>query len=229
MLQCELSGHQTPTMLELGTKFLISYLLGSLMGSLIMGRLVGGVDIRKLGSGNAGGTNALRTQGWLFALGVIIIDVGKGVLAAGVVPQLALPFVETDPTISRDWLILSCAAASVVGHVWPVWHGFRGGKGAATLMGTFTVLSPWLLLPVFLLWAWMLVLFGYVGLATISAGLFAPLYLALTRLPDGQPLFIYALVMGLFLVYCHRSNIQRMRLGTENRNTRVMLFRKKSQ
>ncbi|NNL54271.1 MAG: glycerol-3-phosphate acyltransferase, partial [Woeseia sp.] len=164
-----------------------------------------------------------------FALGVIIIDVGKGVLAAGVVPQLALPFVETDPAISRDWLILSCAAASVVGHVWPVWHGFRGGKGAATLMGTFTVLSPWLLLPVFLLWAWMLVLFGYVGLATISAGLFAPLYLALTRLPDGQPLFIYALVMGLFLVYCHRSNIQRMRLGTENRNTRVMLFRKKSQ
>ena len=72
-------------MLELGVKFLISYFTGSLMGAMIMGKLRGGVDIRTMGSGNAGGTNALRTQGALFALGVVIVDVGKGVIGAGIV------------------------------------------------------------------------------------------------------------------------------------------------
>ena len=80
-------------MLELGVKFLISYFIGSLMGAIIVGKLRGGVDIREMGSGNAGGTNALRTQGALFALGVVIIDIGKGVIGAGVIPLLNLPFV----------------------------------------------------------------------------------------------------------------------------------------
>lgn len=214
-------------MLELGIKFLISYFVGSLMGSMIVGKLRGGVDIRSMGSGNAGGTNALRTQGWKFALGVLAIDVGKGAFAAGVVPSLNLPFVGTDPSISRVWLALSCAAAAVIGHVWPVWHNFRGGKGAATLIGTLIVLAPSLILPVLLVWAWILTLFGYAGLASMTAALFAPLYLALTRLPDDQPLFIYSLVLSLFLVYCHRSNLQRMLAGTESRNTHLMIFRRK--
>jgi glycerol-3-phosphate acyltransferase PlsY len=214
------------TMLELGLKFLISYFIGSLMGSLIMGKLAGGVDIRTMGSGNAGGTNALRTQGWMFALGVMIIDVGKGMVGAGVVPYLALPFVATDPEISRTWLVLSCAAAAVVGHVWPLWHNFRGGKGAATLVGTLAVLEPILLVPVLLVWAWMLALFGYVGLATMSAGVFAPLYLAVTRLPQEQPLFIYSALLSLYLLFSHRSNIRRMLAGTEHRNSRLMLFGK---
>ena len=97
-------------MLELGVKFLISYFIGSLMGAMIIGKLRGGVDIREMGSGNAGGTNALRTQGALFALGVVIIDIGKGVIGAGVVPDLAVPFVAEDPTLSRTWLTICCAA-----------------------------------------------------------------------------------------------------------------------
>lgn len=214
-------------MLELGTKFLIAYFIGSIMGSLLVGRLRGGIDIRKEGSGNAGGTNALRTQGWLFALAVMVVDVGKGALAAGVVPGLDLPFVATDPELSRAWLALCCAGAAVVGHVWPMWHEFRGGKGAATLVGTLIVLAPNLILPVLLVWAWVLVLFGYVGLATITAAVSAPLYLALTKLPEDQPLFIYCVVMAIYLVFSHRSNLQRMRDGTENRNTRLMMFRRK--
>jgi acyl phosphate:glycerol-3-phosphate acyltransferase len=213
-------------MLELGLKILISYFIGSLMGSLIMGRLAGGVDIRTMGSGNAGGTNALRTQGWLFALGVVLIDIGKGMLATGVIPHLNTPFAANDPEISRTWLVLACATASVVGHVWPVWHGFRGGKGAATLIGTMAILSPWLLIPILLVWAWVLVLFGYVGLATMCAGLTAPLYLAMTELPDNQPLFIYCTVLALYIIFSHRSNIRRMRAGTEHRNDRLMLFKK---
>ncbi len=212
-------------MLELGTKFLISYFLGSLMGSMIMGRLRGGVDIRTMGSGNAGGTNALRTQGFLFALGVVIIDVGKGALAAGVVPGLALPFVAADPTVSRTWLALACAAAAVFGHVWPIYHRFEGGKGAATLAGTLMVIAPKLLAPLVLVWAWVLVLSGFVGLSTMLASLSLPVYLAVTRLPDDQPLFIYCLVMAAYIVYTHRSNIGRMRRGTEHRNERLMLLR----
>jgi hypothetical protein len=103
-------------MLELGVKFLISYFIGSLMGAMIVGKLRGGVDIRTMGSGNAGGTNALRTQGVLFALTVVVIDVGKGIIGAGVVPGLELPLVAPDPEISRTWLTMCCAAAAVVGH-----------------------------------------------------------------------------------------------------------------
>jgi acyl phosphate:glycerol-3-phosphate acyltransferase len=214
-------------MLELGVKFLLSYFVGSLMGSMIVGKLRGGIDIRSMGSGNAGGTNALRTQGWAFALGVLVIDIGKGVVGAGLVPALDLPLIGNDPTIPRVWLGLSCAAATVIGHVWPIWHNFRGGKGAATLVGTLIVLAPGLLLPVLLVWAWMLMLFGYVGLATMAAGLSAPIYLALTRLPEDQPLFLYSAVLSLYLLYSHRSNIKRMVAGTESRNTHLMLFRRK--
>ncbi len=216
-------------MLELGIKFLLSYFIGSIMGSMVMGKLRGGVDIRKMGSGNAGGTNALRTQGWLFAAGVIAIDIGKGVVAVGVIPGFALPVVGNDPEISRVWLTICCAAASVVGHVWPMWHNFRGGKGAATMVGTLVILSPGLIVPVVLIWAWGLILAGYVGLATMMAGLSAPIYLAVKVLPSDQPLFIYCAALALYMVFTHRSNIRRMRDGTEAKNPNLMLFRRRSQ
>jgi glycerol-3-phosphate acyltransferase PlsY len=211
--------------LELGVKFLISYFIGSLMGAIIVGKLRGGVDIRTMGSGNAGGTNALRTQGVLFALGVVIVDIGKGVIGAGVVPGLDLPFIPADPSISRTWLTVSCAAAAVFGHVWPVYHGFRGGKGGATLVGTLLVLAPQLVIVVLLVFAAVLVTSGYVGLSTMSAAASLPVWIAITRLPDDQPLFIYVAVMAACVIYWHRSNIERMRAGNENRNLKVMLFK----
>jgi glycerol-3-phosphate acyltransferase PlsY len=214
-------------MLELGVKFLLSYFLGSIMGAMVMGRIRGGVDIRTMGSGNAGGTNALRTQGVAFALGVVLIDVGKGVVGAGVIPLLDLPFVGIDPEISRTWLALSCGAAAVFGHVWPFYHGFRGGKGAATYVGTFLALSPAVILPMLLVWAWIVVLSGYVGLATMTAAVSVPLWLAATRLPADQGLFIYSAVMAMFIIFWHRANIQRMRRGNEDRKERLMLFRRK--
>ena len=213
-------------MLDPGSKILLSYLVGSVMGSMIMGYLRGGVDIRTMGSGNAGSTNALRTQGWLFAVGVIVIDVGKGVLATAVIPGIDLPFSDADPAITAGWLTFGCATASVVGHVWPVWHKFKAGKGAATLIGTLIVLAPEIVLPLILIWAWMLVLFGFVGLATVTTAVVAPLYLGLTRLPHDQALFYYCLVMALYMIYSHRANIIRMRKGTEPKNTRLMIFRR---
>jgi len=216
-------------MLELGVKFLISYFIGSLMGAMIVGKLRGGVDIRTMGSGNAGGTNALRTQGFAFALGVVVIDIGKGFVGAGFVPGLEIPFVPTDPTVSRTWLTLCCATAAVFGHVWPVYHRFRGGKGAATIVGTLIVLGPELILPLVLVWAWVLVMSGFVGLSTMIAAASVPLWIGVTRLPEGQPLFIYTVIMALFVIRWHRSNIRRMREGTEHRNTRLMLFSRKRQ
>ena len=212
-------------MLELGVKFLISYFIGSLMGAMIVGRLRGGIDIRTMGSGNAGGTNALRTQGTLFAFGVVVIDVGKGVIGAGLVPGLNIPFVPEDPEISRTWLTLVCAAGAVFGHVWPVYHGFKGGKGAATLIGTLVILAPKLIIGVLLVWGWIVVMTGYVGFATMTAASALPVWIGFKHLPDNQPLFIYLAVMAAFVIYWHRSNIQRMRLGKELRNTRLMLFK----
>jgi glycerol-3-phosphate acyltransferase PlsY len=214
-------------MLELGVKFLISYFVGSLMGAMIVGKLRGGIDIRTMGSGNAGGTNALRTQGLGFAIGVVLIDIGKGVFGAGVVPGLELPFVPVDPELSRSWLTLCCAAAAVFGHVWPIYHRFRGGKGAATLVGTFIILGPELILPLLLVWAWVLVMSGYVGLATMVAAVSVPVWVGITRLPDDQPLFIYCVIMAAYVVRWHRSNIRRMRDGSEHRNTKLMIFSSK--
>ena len=214
-------------MLELGVKFLISYFIGSLMGAIIVGKLRGGVDIRTMGSGNAGGTNALRTQGILFALGVVIIDIGKGAIGAGVVPGLEVPFVPVDPMLSRTWLTICCSTAVVLGHVWPIYHGFKGGKGAGTFVGTLIVLSPILIIGVLFVWAWVLVMSGFVGLATMSAATSLPIYLGVVVLPEEQPMFIYTFVMAMLIIFWHRSNIQRMREGTEHRNTRLMIFRRK--
>lgn len=195
------------------------------MGSMLVGYLKGGVDIREMGSGNAGGTNALRTQGIMFALGVVVVDIGKGVLAAGVVPALVIPGVGVDPAVSREWLVVACAAAAVIGHVWPVYHRFRGGKGAATLIGTLLILAPKMLIVLLGVFIVMLVLTGYVGLSTMTATAALPLWLATTRMPADLPLFAYSIFMAVFIVYCHRSNVDRMLKGVENRNPKVMLFK----
>ena len=190
----------------------IAYLLGSLSGSLLLGRLRG-VDIRRLGSGNAGGTNALRTQGWKFALGTVVVDVGKGALAA----WLALRWGG-----GADWLPYAAGTAAVVGHVWPVFHGFRGGKGAGTLVGVLLVLWP--LAVAVLLGAWLLVLTatGYVGLATVlAAATLVPLALA----TDANAVRLaFAVAMALFIAFTHRSNLARLRAGTESRFERVRLW-----
>jgi glycerol-3-phosphate acyltransferase PlsY len=209
--------------LELGVKTLLAYLLGSLLGSLVMGRLRG-VDIRELGSGNAGGTNALRTQGWGFALGVVVIDVGKALLAVGVLPGLALPWVGFAPDVSSDWLAVACATAVVVGHVYPVWYEFRGGKGAATLVGAVAVLAPVALLPVATVWLACVMLTGYVGLATVLGTATLPVFFWLVG-PRAVSLVLFGVAMTAFIAYTHRANIARMRAGNENRARRLWLLR----
>jgi len=208
-------------MIELGLKFTLAYLLGSVLGSLLIGRLHG-VDLRTVGSGNPGGTNALRTQGKWFALGVMLIDVGKGILAVLWLPGLVLPGVPLDPALDPQALGHALALAVVLGHVFPVWHGFKGGKGGATAAGVLLALAP--ALAVVVLGTWLLVIgwTGYVGLATMVAAAGAAVCVGLTRLPEAQPLFVLACLVAVLLVYTHRGNIKRMREGRENRMGRFL-------
>ncbi len=194
-----------------------AYLLGSLSGSLLLGRLRG-VDIRTQGSGNAGGTNALRTQGWKFALGVVLIDIGKGVLAAWLALRLA-------PGASQP-LAYAAALACAAGHVWPLWHGFRGGKGVGTLLGGLIVLwpasLPWLLLA----WVAVLMSTGYVGLASVIA-VACLLPLALLGHADAASL-AFVCAAALLVLFTHRGNLQRLRAGSEPRFERARLLRRRS-
>ena len=188
-----------------------AYLLGSLSGSLLLGRLRG-VDIRTHGSGNAGGTNALRTLGWRFALGTVLIDVGKGVAAAWLARRFG----------DAAWVPYAAGFAAMLGHVWPVFHGFRGGKGGGTLVGVLLVLWP-LAVPVVIgAWAVVLVASGYVGRSTIvAAASLAPLALIAGERPER---IVFAVGVALFIAFTHRANLARLRAGTESRFERARLF-----
>jgi glycerol-3-phosphate acyltransferase PlsY len=199
-------------MIELILKLILSYLLGSVSGSMLMGRIKN-VDIRTLGSGNAGGTNAFRTQGFLFALAVIIFDVVKAVIAVEVIAPLALPFPEA--TISLESLMLLCGLMAVVGHCYPIFHGFRGGKGAATAVGTLIVIKPVLLIPMIISWLLVLGLSGFVGLATVFAGI--SLIPAAIYLDSSMAVILFCVAIAIFMTFTHRGNLMRLKYGTENR------------
>ncbi|MEO8063928.1 MAG: glycerol-3-phosphate 1-O-acyltransferase PlsY [Pseudomonadota bacterium] len=205
-------------------KALIAYLLGSIVGSLVVGRVWGGVDIRKLGSGNAGSTNALRTQGPAFAIWVIIIDVAKGWIAAGLLPALALPAVPPAAPAQAAWLPALCGFAAIIGHVFPVWHGFRGGKGVATLVGAFAGIDLFLLVPLFASWLAVVTVSGFVGLASISASIAIPVYLLLRDGLRLTPALGFSLACAALVIYTHRGNVRRMRQGVEPRARKLWLF-----
>ena len=213
-------------MLELGIKTLLAYFIGAIIGSLVIGRLRK-VDIRTMGSGNAGGTNALRTQGAAFGTVVLLIDIFKGVLAVVFLPPWNIPGVGIDPHVGREWLQVCCAGAVIVGHVYPVWFDFRGGKGVATVLGVVAAMQPWSLVPLLCAWIVVLVLTGFVGLASMLAGLVLVASVWI-RTPDDLPFLLFSILTAAFIIYTHRGNLQRMRAGTENRARKVWLLRPRS-
>ncbi len=205
-------------MLVSAVALLLAYLLGSLSGSLILGRVVG-VDIRSSGSGNAGGTNALRTRGWRFALAVVAIDVGKGAFAAWLGLLLHTP----DAPWSASAAGYLCVLLAAVGHTWPVFFGFRGGKGAGTLIGGLLTLWPLAVAPLLLVWLLLLGTTGYVGLATICAAVcLIPAALLLPDIDTSRTVF--AAVAALFICYTHRINLVRLAAGSEHRFERARVL-----
>ena len=204
-------------MTEIILKILLSYLLGSLMGGLILGKLTGAADIRTVGSKSAGATNALRAHGKAFAAGVFIIDILKGLLAVIVIAKLPWPG-GSQSLISVEWLQVACGLAVFFGHLYPVFFGFKGGKGVATLLGVMLGLSPAILLAALAGWMIILLATGYVGLASIGGGVIAALFAGLWHPGDFlSPLGVFTLISAGLLIFTHRSNIQRLLNGSEHR------------
>jgi glycerol-3-phosphate acyltransferase PlsY len=191
-------------------KSLLAYALGSISGSLVLGRLRQ-IDIRTMGSGNAGGTNAFRSVGKKFALAVAIIDVAKGALATGVIPLI--PVFGLVNSINLPVQAVCCGFAAVLGHCFPVWHGFRGGKGAATAVGVLAVIQPWSLPLMFLTWFVVIGFTGWVGLGTMLAGLSIVPSMIWLGAPREQ--LLLGIALALFMIFTHRSNIRKMLNGEE--------------
>jgi len=213
-------------LMELIVKLILSYFLGSVSGSMLMGKLKG-TDIRKMGSGNAGGTNAFRTMGAAFALGVLCIDILKGFIAVKFVPFLKLGGILTTNSIDIELLHIVCGMGVVMGHVYPIYHGLKGGKGAGTMVGVLAALFPMYLIIGIPIWLMVLVFSGYVGLSTIMAGIILPISTAFYFEGGlGTPFGIFTMIISLFIIFTHRSNIRRMLDGNENRFEKAMIFRK---
>ena len=201
---------------------IISYLVGSISGSMILGYLKG-IDIRKMGSGNAGGTNAFRTMGAQFALGVILIDIFKGVIAVLFVSKFNFINLYSF-NISFELNEIFCAIAAVMGHVYPIYYNFKGGKGAGTLVGIIGVLFPQCIMYALLSWFVTLILTGFVGLGTMIAGITLAISAYLFNVSTIY--FYFSIAMSLFIIFTHRSNIRRMVKGTENKFEKIMLFKR---
>jgi glycerol-3-phosphate acyltransferase PlsY len=183
-----------------------AYFLGSVPFAIVLVRLFRGVDVRTQGSGNAGATNVLRTAGKALAAGTMLLDIGKGVLAVLLMQAV---------TYDARWL--GAAAVFVtLGHVFPVWFAFRGGKGVATAIGSFGVLAPGAVLAVVAAFVLVVATTRFVSLGSVTAACLLPLAMRLLfHAPD--PEVVAAAATTFLLVVSHRANITRLLAGTERR------------
>ncbi len=212
--------------MALAVLLILSYLIGAFPTAVVVGRLLKGIDVRQHGSGNAGATNAWRVLGWRGGLPVALIDVAKGVVPAVGIARLPigpLPF-------SLEIVAILCGLAAVLGHVFPIYTGFRGGKGVATAGGMLIATAPVPVacaLGVFLL---LVFLFGKISLGSILAAWAIPVSaLLLDRLTTlSYPPLLIGLTGGLavFILYTHRSNIGRLLRGEERSFPQLQLWRR---
>jgi glycerol-3-phosphate acyltransferase PlsY len=193
---------------------LAAYLLGSIPSSVWIGKIFYGIDVREHGSGNAGTTNTIRILGYKAGIPVFIIDALKGWFAVfltkivfGYFPSIEMP----------EYMSLIAAVAVVLGHIFPVFAGFRGGKGVATLLGVGFGLIPipaLIALGIFML---VLLCFGYVSLASITAAVTLPFITYFFVMPDKILLLLLTIAVAIFIPITHRQNIKRLLNGTENK------------
>ncbi len=207
---------------------LISYLIGSIPTSIIMGQVTRGIDIRDHGSGNAGGTNAFRVLGWKPALVVVLVDVFKGWLAAALVAGLTFGgLLGAIPFDNQPLTAILCGAAAVLGHTFTIFAGFKGGKGVGALAGMLIHLFPVAVLVGLAVWVLVLMTTGYVGLGSLTAVSLFPLITYLRYGTLDSTLGYFSLVITLFIWFTHRGNIARLRAGTENRFEKAMILRRR--
>jgi acyl phosphate:glycerol-3-phosphate acyltransferase len=187
---------------------LASYLLGAIPTSYLAGRLFRGIDLREHGSRNLGATNLYRVLGWRFAIPVGVFDAAKGL-----VPVLVFA-----PRVSSSELFaLVCGLVAVVGHVFSVFVGFKGGKGVATAAGVMLGLTPAALGIALVIWIALVYLTGYVSVASIAAAAVFPLAVYLIDPPDQIEILWLDVAVAAAIIWLHRANIGRLLKGTENR------------
>ena len=189
----------------------LSYVSGSIPAAYLAGKW-SGVDLRAHGSGNLGATNVLRVLGPKIGIAVFLVDIAKGAVPVWFLPAL------TDATgDSRTWIAVGCGVAAILGHIRPVFLNFKkGGKGVATACGVFLALAPLQTLLTLLVFAVVVFASGYVSLSSLTSAVALPVFLAVT-VGVQSPLFAVSLVTGAFVFWTHRSNIERLRNGTEYR------------
>ncbi len=196
--------------------FILSYLVGSLPTALWYGQAYHGIDIRQFGSGNAGATNTFRVLGKKAGSIVMLIDVFKGWTATSIASILLYMDAFTEPNLITYQLFIGIIA--VVGHIFPVYAGFRGGKGVATLLGMILAIHVEAALLCMLIFVLVLLFSKYVSLGSMIAALAFPLLLLMPRFsPDDPILIIFGFAMFAIVVLTHQKNIIRLLHGEESR------------
>jgi glycerol-3-phosphate acyltransferase PlsY len=222
-------------MISLGLIVLLSYIAGSIPTSIIVSKMMRGIDIRNHGSGNAGGTNVARVLGWRAGVLVILFDILKGYAATQLIPKLMygpIPFQNRTPFEDMTVIMIIAGCAAILGHIWTAFGGFRGGKGIATAGGVLAGLATIEMLVALGVFILVFVVSRYVSLGSVSAALSLPLAMLLrhnvfhAELQGYNTLIFFTIGISLLLVYTHRENIRRLRAGTESRMTAQHLLGK---
>lgn len=213
-------------MFLLATIILLSYLVGSIPTSIIVSKLTRGIDIRDYGSGNAGGTNVMRVLGWKQGVLVIVLDALKGVLAVIVIARLhygSMPFANETPFDDFTLIQIIAGIAAVIGHVWTVFAGFRGGKGIATSLGMLLMITTVDMLVAVGVFIVVVSVSRYVSLGSIIAAIAVPLTLIIrenvfnVNIPNYNTLLPFVILVSLLVIFTHRKNVVRLINGNEHK------------
>jgi len=193
---------------------LLAYGLGSIATAVWAGKLFHGTDVREHGSGNAGATNTIRVLGWATGIPVLIIDMSKGWLAASL-PVFLNVAEKGSPELINMQILTGLVA--IVGHIFPVFAGFKGGKGVASTFGVLLALHPLVTLSCLGVFLVVLLITGYVSLSSMTAGISFPLILLIFFDTPSLIFKIFSIVIALALLITHNKNIKRLSLGEEKR------------
>ncbi len=212
---------------------ILSYLVGSIPTSIIVARLKRGIDIRQYGSGNAGGTNVIRVLGWKAGVFVILMDMAKGLFATLVVARLMtgpIPFENKTPFDDFTVVQIIAGCAAILGHIWTLFAGFKGGKGIATAAGMLVGVAPVEVAVAFGIFSIVFLITHYVSLGSLSAAVAFPLtmfsreHIFMVDVPGYDTLIFFSIGISLLIVFTHRVNIKRLLKGTENKIHRIPFF-----
>lgn len=204
----------------------LSYLVGAIPTAIIISRFARGIDIREHGSGNAGGTNVFRVLGWKYGILTIVLDAFKGTIAVVLISRLHygnIPFNNITPFDDFTLIQIFAGVAAVLGHIWTIFAGFRGGKGIATALGFLIAIITIDILFAVAVFAIMVYLFRYISLGSITAALSLPLIMIIREnifnvdISGYHTILPFTIAIALLVVFTHRTNVNRLINGTERK------------